>query len=147
MTERSETPPQAALALLQQQEVEFYLGPELPNLNDFQFESILDDPLMACIPTETYGGEKKLNLSDLARFPLILLNRKTAVRGLLDRLTAADMLAIGAVSALVPMLGNLGLALFLDRARRLLQSPAAMRRLNIGSGVLLIGVGLTIPFL
>lgn len=65
----------------------------------------------------------------------------------LDRLTAADILAIGAVSALVPMLGNLGLALFLDRARRLLQSPAAMRRLNIGSGVLLIGVGLTIPFL
>ncbi|TGP55017.1 LysR family transcriptional regulator [bacterium M00.F.Ca.ET.159.01.1.1] len=85
-----ETPPQGALALLQQQEVEFYIGPELPNLNDFQFESILDDPLMACIPTESYGGEKKLNLSDLKRFPLILLNRKTAVRGLLDRLTAAE---------------------------------------------------------
>lgn len=85
-----ETPPQGALGLLQQQEVEFYIGPELPNLNDFQFESILDDPLMACIPTEIYGGEQKLPLSDLLRFPLILLNRKTAVRGLVDRLTAAE---------------------------------------------------------
>ncbi|VDC20375.1 LysE family translocator [Pseudogemmobacter humi] len=65
----------------------------------------------------------------------------------LDRLTGGDILAIAAISAFVPMLGNLGLALFLDRARRLLQSPEAMRRLNLGSGVLLIGVGLTIPFL
>ena len=33
--------------------------------------------------------------------------------------------AILLVSTLVPMLGNLGLALFLDRARRLLSSPAS----------------------
>ena len=52
-----------------------------------------------------------------------------------------------AVSALVPMAGNLGLALFLDRARRLLSSPRAMHRMNVSSGVLLIGVGLVIPFL
>jgi threonine/homoserine/homoserine lactone efflux protein len=44
----------------------------------------------------------------------------------------------------VPMLGNLGLALFLDRARALLSSPQALRRLNLTSGILLIGVGLTI---
>jgi threonine/homoserine/homoserine lactone efflux protein len=44
------------------------------------------------------------------------------------------------------MLGNLALALFLDRARRLLQSPAALRRMNVGSGALLILVGLVIPF-
>ena len=64
----------------------------------------------------------------------------------LGRVNALDIAAILAISALVPMLGNLGLALFLDRARRLLQSPAAVRRLNIGSGVLLILVGLVIPF-
>ncbi|MFN3293920.1 MAG: LysE family translocator [Gemmobacter sp.] len=64
----------------------------------------------------------------------------------LSRVTAPDIAAILAISALVPMLGNLGLALFLDRARRLLQSPAAVRRLNIGSGVLLVLVGLVIPF-
>lgn len=64
----------------------------------------------------------------------------------LSRVTAPDIAAILAISALVPMVGNLGLALFLDRARRLLQSPEAVRRLNIGSGVLLVMVGLVIPF-
>jgi len=65
----------------------------------------------------------------------------------LDRLTAPDMTAIILISALVPMLGNLGLALFIDRARRLLSSPAAIRRMTVGAGVLLIAVGLVIPLL
>jgi threonine/homoserine/homoserine lactone efflux protein len=64
----------------------------------------------------------------------------------LSRVNGADITAILLVSALVPMLGNLCLAWFLDRARRLLSSPAAMRRMNVASGVLLIGVGLAIPF-
>jgi threonine/homoserine/homoserine lactone efflux protein len=65
----------------------------------------------------------------------------------LERLTAPDIAAIIALSALIPMAGNLGLALFLDRARRLLSSPESVRKLNIASGILLIGVGLAIPFL
>jgi threonine/homoserine/homoserine lactone efflux protein len=65
----------------------------------------------------------------------------------LEALTAPDIVAIIALSALIPMAGNLGLALFLDRARQLLSSPESVRRLNIGSGILLIGVGLVIPFL
>lgn len=65
----------------------------------------------------------------------------------LDRLTVPDIVAIIAISAAIPMLGNLGLALFLDRARQLLSSPQAMRRMNVGSGILLICVGLVIPFL
>ena len=65
----------------------------------------------------------------------------------LDRLTTLDIIAIISLSAFIPMLGNLGLALFLDRARKLLSSPQALRRMNVGSGVLLIGVGLAIPFL
>lgn len=64
----------------------------------------------------------------------------------LGRVSAPDIAVILAISALVPMLGNLGLALFVDRARLLMQSPAAIRRLNIASGVLLILVGLVIPF-
>ncbi len=64
----------------------------------------------------------------------------------LTRVTGADIAAILAVSAIVPMLGNLGLALFLDRARQLLRSPAALQRLNRLSGTLLILVGLVIPF-
>jgi threonine/homoserine/homoserine lactone efflux protein len=65
----------------------------------------------------------------------------------LETLTPVDTGAIIALSALIPMAGNLGLALFLDRARRLLSSPESVRRLNVTSGILLIGVGLVIPFL
>ena len=57
-----------------------------------------------------------------------------------------DIAAIIAVSAAVPLVGNLGLALFIDRARRLLQSPEAIARLNRVAGLLLILVGLVIPF-
>lgn len=64
----------------------------------------------------------------------------------LSQVSMPDISAILAISAVVPLLGNLGLALFLDRARRLLQSPRAIRRLNITSGLLLIAVGLAIPF-
>ncbi|MGX0974428.1 threonine/homoserine/homoserine lactone efflux protein [Roseovarius sp. MBR-51] len=64
----------------------------------------------------------------------------------LSSVTVPDIAAILAVSAIVPMLGNLALALFLDRARRLLQSPKAIARMNFGSGLLLILVGLVIPF-
>ncbi|MFN3281847.1 MAG: LysE family translocator, partial [Tabrizicola sp.] len=64
----------------------------------------------------------------------------------LSRVTAPDIAAILLVSALIPMLGNLALAWFLDRARRLLSSPEAMRRLNVASGCLLIAVALVIPF-
>lgn len=64
----------------------------------------------------------------------------------LSAITVPDIVAILAISAIVPMLGNLALALFLDRARRLLQSPEAVQRMNIGSGVLLVLVGFVIPF-
>lgn len=65
----------------------------------------------------------------------------------LETLTIPDVVAIIALSAVIPMAGNLGLALFLDRARQLLSSPESVRRLNVTSGILLIGVGLVIPFL
>jgi threonine/homoserine/homoserine lactone efflux protein len=65
----------------------------------------------------------------------------------LERLGAPDIVAIIAISALIPMAGNLGLAFFLDRARQLLSSPESVHRLNVGSGVLLVAVGLAIPFL
>lgn len=64
----------------------------------------------------------------------------------LDQLTVWDIAAIISISAGVTLGGNLLLALFLDRARALLSSPAALRRMNVGSGVLLVLVGLVIPF-
>lgn len=59
----------------------------------------------------------------------------------LSKVQALDIVAILAISALVPMVGNLCLALFLDRARQLLSSPSSIRKLNLCSGVLLIAVG------
>ena len=80
--------------------------------------------------------------------PKAILFYMTALPGFfpLGRLTAPDIVAILGVSMAVPTLGNLGLALFLDRARQLLSSPRNLRRMNIGSGCMLIGVGLVIPF-
>lgn len=64
----------------------------------------------------------------------------------LSSVTWPDIAAIITVSAIVPLLGNLGLAVFLDRARQILSSRDAQRRLNLVSGCLLVLVGLVIPF-
>ena len=63
----------------------------------------------------------------------------------LTALTWADIAVICFLSFIVPLLGNLSLAVFIDRARRLLTSPRALRRTNVISGILLICVGLVIP--
>ena len=65
----------------------------------------------------------------------------------LRAMTGADIAAVCALSAVVPLAGNLVLGLSIDRARRLLSSPAALRRTNRIAGALLIGVGLVIPFI
>ncbi|WP_194097557.1 LysE family translocator [Marivivens aquimaris] len=58
-----------------------------------------------------------------------------------------DMVAIALLSAIVPLTGNLILSVFIGKARALLTSPTALRRTNITAGVLLIGVGVLIPFI
>lgn len=111
-------------------------------------------------PAATPGTESRLTrpglwagftvgLAAVIGNPKAILFYMGALPGFFDltRVTTPDIIAIGVVSAAVPMLGNLGLALFLDRARRLLQSPDAIRRMNVISGGLLIAVGLVIPFL
>ncbi len=64
----------------------------------------------------------------------------------LTRLGVADVVAIVAVSIAVPLLGNLCFALVVDRARRRLTSPKALRRTNLVAGTLLMAVGVVIPF-
>ena len=59
-------------------------------------------------------------------------------------LSMVDTAAIVAVSALIPLLGNLLFAILIDRARALLQTPAALARLNRIAGALLIAVGVVI---
>lgn len=63
----------------------------------------------------------------------------------LSLITWADVVAISLVSLAVPLMGNLTLALFVDRIRSFLTSPGAVKRLNIISGWLLISVGCVIP--
>lgn len=63
----------------------------------------------------------------------------------LPALTWSDIAAICAVSATIPLAGNLAIAWFIGRARGVLSSPAALRRINIVAGALLIAVGLAIP--
>ena len=64
----------------------------------------------------------------------------------LTRLTWADIGAICFLSFVVPLLGNLVMAASIGRARALLTSPTAIRRMNLGAGALLMLVGLVIPF-
>jgi DNA-binding transcriptional LysR family regulator len=88
IVEVRETPPAGALALLQGQDVELYIGPEIPNLTEFHFEPILRDRLAVCVPAEFDTGAAALRLADLAALPLIALDRQTAVRALADRIAA-----------------------------------------------------------
>jgi len=55
-----------------------------------------------------------------------------------------DIVAIALASMLVPLLGNVTMALFLDRARRLITSPDALGKINMASGAILILVGAAI---
>ncbi|SNT76966.1 LysR family transcriptional regulator [Paracoccus seriniphilus] len=82
-----ETPPMDALTFLREQQVELYVGPEVPNMSDFHFEPILKDRFAVCIPAEFDEGAASFSLADIASFPLIVLDRQTAARGLLDRIS------------------------------------------------------------
>lgn len=62
----------------------------------------------------------------------------------LTRVTGLDIAAIILVSVSIPMLGNLAMALAIDRARALLKSGRALARTNRIAGALLIGVGAVI---
>lgn len=81
-----EMSPSGALSLLSEQEVEFYIGPELPNLANFEFRPALEDPLVAFIPAEYDDGAADISLSDIGDRPVILLDRQPAIRELIDRL-------------------------------------------------------------
>lgn len=64
----------------------------------------------------------------------------------LSTITAPDIAAIMAISMIVPLSGNLLLAAFVERVRRLLSTPDSLRKMNVAAGWLLIFVGLVIPF-
>ncbi|PJI92689.1 DNA-binding transcriptional LysR family regulator [Yoonia maricola] len=79
-----EAPPAAALEILQRQVAEFYVGPSVSNLKTFTFEKLTDEPLLACIPPEFDQGQHVISFEDLGDAPIILLDRSTAIRTLID---------------------------------------------------------------
>jgi DNA-binding transcriptional LysR family regulator len=80
------------LELLRKHEVEFGLAPAIPNMGEFQFEPILDDPLYACVPPTLDDGKEMIELADLSGKPCILLSPTTAVRATID--SALDALHV-----------------------------------------------------
>ncbi|HHX88947.1 MAG TPA: LysE family translocator [Paracoccus sp.] len=62
----------------------------------------------------------------------------------LTQITGADIALILAISALIPMVGNLAVAALIGKARAFLRSPAAVARTNRIAGGLLVAVGLAI---
>lgn len=64
----------------------------------------------------------------------------------LGAVTWIDVLVILCFSFAVPLLGNLVMAAMVHHLRAVISSPQAMRRLNLTSGALLIGVGMILPF-
>ncbi len=64
----------------------------------------------------------------------------------LARIGTADIAAIVALSVAVPLVGNLCIAVLIDRVRRLMRSQSALRRMNLAAGLMMVAVGLAIPF-
>lgn len=62
----------------------------------------------------------------------------------LSGLTALDIAIIASVSMIVPLVGNGFFVVFIDRARRLISSPGALKRTNQVAGALLICVAILI---
>ncbi|WP_321367207.1 LysE family translocator [uncultured Celeribacter sp.] len=64
----------------------------------------------------------------------------------LSSLTISDIVAICAISAVIPLVGNLILGASVSAVRKIMTSPKALRRMNISAGSLLIFVALVLPF-
>ncbi|EDQ06265.1 Leucine efflux protein [Sulfitobacter indolifex] len=64
----------------------------------------------------------------------------------LRTVTAPDIGLILAASVIVPLIGNLTIAVLVGHIRGFLTAPRTLRRINLISGALLIFVGLVIPF-
>ncbi len=64
----------------------------------------------------------------------------------LSAISWEDVVAIICLSFAVPLIGNLVMAGLVHQLRSMISSSRAMRRLNLTSGSLLIGVGVMLPF-
>ncbi|MEL7050017.1 MAG: LysR substrate-binding domain-containing protein, partial [Pseudomonadota bacterium] len=108
----------AALELLRAQKIEFFVGPEVSDLADFEFTPIAPDPFFACVPGALDSSESTLLLHDISSKPLIVLAKPTALRGRLDRIANQQGLTLNvqfevqqATTALALAAAGLGIAI------------------------------------
>ena len=62
----------------------------------------------------------------------------------IEALTLIDIVVISLLSSLIPLVGNIGLALLVGKIASLISSASAMRLMHRITGVVMIGVGLAI---
>ncbi|TXL72128.1 LysR family transcriptional regulator [Vineibacter terrae] len=68
-------------------EVDFALGPRLEGLNDFAFEHILDDPLVAVLPPDfPLRRRRDVRFEDVMHLPQLSMPKATATRQVVDGL-------------------------------------------------------------
>ena len=81
-----EAPPDEGARLLRDTRVEFYIGPKASEVDDFEYKPLLRDRLVACIPKVFDDGKDELSFIGILDRPLIVLDKKTSIRQLIDRL-------------------------------------------------------------
>lgn len=75
---------EAMFECVRQREVDFAFGPVVET-GEFHFETILEDPLYALVPKRFAGSATKaIALPTLARMPLLLLDKASALRRLFE---------------------------------------------------------------
>ncbi len=84
----------ASLEMLRRGEIEFFFGPSIPSMADFDFEPLVHDPVLACVPAIYDDQRETLSLADLQTTPLIMLSQETAIRGLIDTIADAAGLTL-----------------------------------------------------
>ncbi len=68
-------------------EADFALGPRLDGLNDFSFEHMLDDPLVAVLPLDfPLRGRRDVRFEDVMHLPQLSMPKATATRQVVDSL-------------------------------------------------------------
>lgn len=73
------------LDAIRQQEVDFGIGPRVPNASEFQFHTIMVDEICALIPAHLgFTSSQSIAFAELAQLPLLVVTNSSAIQSLLD---------------------------------------------------------------